>query len=71
MTYLISERNEVESNGKSFITYSFSTIVAFWMQTFSYVKILHDVLCILKKVDRWKWNYLKNFGKVKSKEMSP
>jgi hypothetical protein len=54
MTYFISERNEVESNGKSFITYSFSTIVAFWMQTFSYVKILHDVLCILKKVDRWK-----------------
>jgi len=32
--------------------YSFSTIVAFWMQTFSYVKILHDVLCILKEVDR-------------------
>jgi hypothetical protein len=41
------------------------------MQTFSYVQILHDVLYILKKVDRWKWSYLKKFGKVKSKEMSP
>jgi hypothetical protein len=52
MTYLINEKNEVESNGKNFITYSFSTIVAFWMQTFSYVKILHDILRILKEVDR-------------------
>jgi hypothetical protein len=52
MTYLINEKNEVESNGNSFITYSFSIIVAFWMQTFSYVKILHDVLCILKEADR-------------------